>query len=308
MNLYAFDIPDAPADLAPWLERQLTGLHLAELVAELVAVHGASAADDRSLEEVLGPHLQQVLDSGLSAAPLSVLQDLLRHPEILLALQERLLIDGGAYWDGVEEDSAAFEEQVARGWQQLSKTLGEDVAPAGAVKTRLVEPEPTAARPAAKPRSRSWGLMLVTTAAALAVGFFLGDRFGPPPPQVATGWGWQRPGALDAVGSQKEYLNHLANAADEWFKKRPETPAALAKRISEFRDGCTTLLLAEHRPLTAETKAWLRERCSVWAGKLDAHRAALEAGQPVPTVRDAADDTIRKLIQAMRKKAEEVVG
>lgn len=308
MNLYAFDIPDAPADLAPWLERQLAGLHLAELVAELAAVHGESARVDLSIEEGLGAHLQQVLESGLTGVPPTVLQKLLQHPRTLLALQERLLIEGGSYWDEVGANPGAAVEQIARGWQQLSQSLGEDVTPATAVKTRLVEPEPTVTKDRERPRSRSWGLLLATSAAALAIGFFLGDRFGPPAQQVATGWGWQRPGALDAIGSQSEYLNHLANAADEWFKKRPETPVALAKRIGEFRDGCTTLLLAEHRPLTAETKAWLRERCSVWAGKLDAHRTALEAGQSVQTVRDAADDTIRKLIEAMRKKANEVVG
>lgn len=303
MNLHALDIPDAPADLAPWLERQLTGLHLAELVAELSAVHGAHGARDRSLEEVLGPHLQPVLEAGLSKVPHPVLRDLLRHPRSLLALQERLLIEGGPYWDSIEERSESVQDQVTRGWHHVSQLFGADVATIAA-KLPLAEPTPAAQRPA---RQRNWGVTIFAAAAVLIMGFFLGVRFGPQPLTVASGWGWQRPGALEASGTQAEYLNHLADSAEEWFKKRPDTPAALAKRIGEFRDGCSTLLLAEHRPLAADTKQWLRERCSAWAGKLDAHRSGLEAGQDVQTVRAAADDTIQKLIKALRTKATEVV-
>lgn len=306
MNLHALDIPDAPADLAPWLERQVTGLHLAELVAELAAVHGTGTGRERRLDDVLGPHLTRVLESGLSSVPHPVLRDLLRHPRSLLELQERLLIEGGAYWDSIEEPSDTVRNQVVRGWQHVSQLLGED-ATATVPELRRVDPE-SASRPATRARRGGFVLKLLAAAALLVIGFFLGDRFGVQPPQVASGWGWQRPGALDAGGSQAEYLNHLADSAEEWFKKRPDTPAALAKRISEFRDGCTTLLLAEHTPLAAETKQWLRERCSAWAGKLDAHRTGLEAGQAVPAVRDAADETIRKLINALRTKATEVVS
>ncbi len=308
MNLHALDIPDAPADLAPWLERQLTGLHLAELVAELSAVHGSHAGQNRSLEAVLGSDLGRVLEGGLSAVPHSVLRELLRNPRGLLDLQERLLIDGGVYWDRVEERSDVVRDHVARGWQQVSSVLGENTSTVSPTRLRSVEPDSTAARTTARPRRSNWTVMLVTAAAALLVGFFLGDRFGPQPPPVASGWGWQRPGTLEAAGTQREYLNHLADAAEEWFKKRPETPATVAKRISEFRDGCTMLLLAEHRPLADDTRKWLRERCSAWAGKLDAHRSGIEAGQDVRVVRDAADETVKKLIQALRTKAAEVVG
>lgn len=306
MNLHALDIPDAPVDLAPWLERQLTGLHLAELVAELSAVHGTPAGSARGLEDMLGPHLQRVLESGLSTVPHPVLCELLRQPRSLLDLQERLLVEGGPYWDGIEEQSDTVREQFVRGWQQVSQLLGDD-APATPSELRPVESK-SDVRIAPRARRGGYVLTLLAAAATLVIGFFLGDRFGPKPPQVAAGWGWQRPGTLDAVGSQAEYLNHLADSAEEWFKKRPDTPATLARRIGEFRDGCSILLLAEHRPLAPETKAWLRERCSAWAGKLDAHRNGLEAGQDVQAVRAAADDTIQKLIKALRTKAAEVVS
>ena len=69
----------------------------------------------------------------------------------------------------------------------------------------------------------------------------------------------------------------LPSAASDWFKKRPEEPAAVAKRITEFRQGCSMLILAKHAPLSPEDRQWLVERCRLWARKLDDHLVALEA-------------------------------
>lgn len=325
MKLHAFDIPDSAPELAFWLEDQLTGLHLAELVAELSAVHSDTAREEVTLAAILGQNLPGVLKSGLTVVPPAVMRNLLRHPRCLLDLQEQILIEGSSYWDEVEQRTNAVRDRVHRNWQYVSRVLlekGPPIAP-GMSLPRSAEPVelptvperpgqsvsvPTGSGQSALPHGQRTGLkMLAAAAAALLIGFFLGDRFGFQSSQVASGWGWQRPGVFAPVGTQQDYLNHLADSAEEWFKQRPETPAALARRIAEFREGCTALLLAEHPPLTAETRAWLRERCGVWAGKLDTHRNGLEAGQPVQPIRDAADETVRKLIQALRTRAHEVV-
>jgi hypothetical protein len=47
----------------------------------------------------------------------------------------------------------------------------------------------------------------------------------------------------------------------------------------------------------------LVEKCRVWAAKLDAHLAALEGGVSAAKVRDDADATINKLIEALRDRA-----
>src|SRR5262249_35293261 len=120
----------------------------------------------------------------------------------------------------------------------------------------------------------------------------------------ATGWGWSRSGAIDDSLSAKEYLTKLADSAEDWSKKTPATPAELAKRINEFRQGCSTLILAEHKPLPPEDKAWLVERCQAWAKKLDQHLADVEAGKDVLEVRAEADETVSKLIKAIRGRAE----
>ena len=40
MKLIALEIPENPAELAGWLDRQIVGDDLAALVAELEAIHG----------------------------------------------------------------------------------------------------------------------------------------------------------------------------------------------------------------------------------------------------------------------------
>ena len=123
-----------------------------------------------------------------------------------------------------------------------------------------------------------------------------------------TGWGWDRPGALKSNIPADEYLNSLADSANEWFNKRPESPRDLATRIAQFRKGCSTLILADHQPLAEEDRTWLVEKCRAWAEKLDAHLVAIEAGQEVDSVRAAADETINKLMTAMRNRASEIAA
>jgi hypothetical protein len=123
---------------------------------------------------------------------------------------------------------------------------------------------------------------------------------------VAQGWGWERPGAIPSEGRADAYLLTLARAADEWFNKRPSGRADVELRIREFSRGCQILIEAPHEPLPREDAQWLVDRCKAWQNKLDAHLAALEAGEDPLEVRAEADETISNLIKAMRQRADEV--
>jgi hypothetical protein len=101
------------------------------------------------------------------------------------------------------------------------------------------------------------------------------------------------------------YLDRLADAAADWFRARPDEPIALARRLAELREGCSVLILSEHRPLSPEDRTWLVERCRSWAAKLDAHLTAVEAGEDPAKVRAAADETVNRLIAALRERARE---
>ncbi len=285
----SLDIPDTQRELVAWLESHLMGMQLGDLVAELQAVHG-DHPDGPSLEQVCGGQLADVLQSGLGTLEMNRLRQLLQHPRLLLSLQDEIVQRGGDYW---MQRPLRREEEIALASQW--KLLESEMSPT------VVAVAPTMTRRGWLGRSAI--IAILSSAATLAVAFSLRDRFVPAP---APGWGWEKPGALTVNLPPREYLDHLANAAQDWFKKRPENAPDLARRISQFRQGCSNLILAEHRALTPADRDWLRERCRAWATKLDGHLAAIEAGEDVTAVRAAADETVNKLIKAIRDHVQSV--
>jgi hypothetical protein len=288
MKFSALDIPDSNADLAGWLEQHLVGVELADVIAGL-EVFRHETGDAPALDTVLNGRQPAVLDQGLAALTEPQLISLLRHPRLLLPLQERVLTYGGRYW----QDQPISPEQrrlIEAGWAAVS----DRTSPAS---TR----PPVAAGGGIPTRRTPWAKVL-SIAALVLVAVFGWRQFQSPTP-TPPGWGWDKPGALASNLPARDYLNSLADAANDWFKKRPDDAAALRSRIEQFRAGCDTLIAAPHTPLAAADRDWLRERCAVWRGKLDGHLAALQAGQSVEEVRDAADATISKLMTAIRDRA-----
>jgi hypothetical protein len=290
MNLRSLDIPDEPDELAGWLQGELAGWRLAELAAELAAVM-PQLEPVPPLADVIGPHAGDVLARGLSALPVNTLQTLLSHPSLLLELQRWLLEEGSPYW--LEWFQAgrvrAHILEVTR--QRLHQWLADD-RPAGQERPR----------PAVR-----WRSALATVAAALVVAAAGGYLYWT---QIAMprAWGWNRADVLAADIPAADYLDRLANAAEQWFDDQPKTAEALAERLSTMRRGCTRLILAEHTPLAAADRAWLKDRCRLWAQKLDRNLVDLEAGVDLGAVRADADSTVRKLMEALRTRANQAAG
>jgi hypothetical protein len=306
MKLIALEIPEDIAATAGWLEHHLVGLELAALVAELEAAHGL-ADPALSLEQLLGQRRDAVLAKGLGGLPPDRLRQLLLHPRLLLDLQEMIVVSGGPFWQELAASNPMGSEQrlaLDRSWSAIAPALtGEDDSAL-----------PARAGSAAARRSvlkLPWrGLISLAAAATVLLGVFLfvrgpgGDGHQPQPVLTArSGWGWNRPDALPQNLSAAAYFTRLADSAQEWFTKRPAEPLELARRIAEFRQGCSVLILSPHRPLSAEDRTWLVDKCRAWATKLDAHLAAIEAGQDVLKVRGEADETVNKLIAALRERA-----
>jgi hypothetical protein len=305
MRLIVMNIPEQTDALAGWLERQLVGLDLAELVAELEAIHAAGAT--LSLDDVLGGRRADVLQRGLGAVPAEALRQLLRQPRLLLELQELVLEHGGSHWGGVDA-GAEMELAMHRGEQRLL------VAVRG---RRPAAPPAPVVRPteAVTAWYRRPSVVSLATAAALllAVGgywFWLGrtSQTTVPGPTATERWGWNKPGALPNDKPAPEYLNALAGAGAEWFKKQPDDAPGVAQRINEFRQGCSTLILAPHKPLGDEDRKWLVERCRVWAKKLDDQLAALEQGEDPVKVRTEVDGIVNKLVDALHDRAKTAAG
>ncbi|MBV8129008.1 MAG: hypothetical protein JO114_15275 [Planctomycetaceae bacterium] len=294
MKLVALEIPDDPALLPGWLEGHLVNTDLAALVAELEAVHGEHP-DNLSLTDILRDRRDAVLSRGLDSLPAEGLKSLLRNPRLLLELQELILTEGGPCWLSGAAEAASKQDDLGRVWNRLSDPLQQTSRAAASPSRRVV------------PLARWIASFAAAAAIVLGVGVFLverqrgGDQGATA--VAASGWGWSRPGVLADDLPPGVYLDRLADAAGEWFKKRPDDPIALARRISEFRQGCSVLILSPHKPLSAQDRAWLVEKCRAWAAKLDAHLAALEAGASAAKVRDDADATVNKLIEALRDRA-----
>jgi hypothetical protein len=304
MTLQALDIPEDQGQLAEWLEAKLLGLELGELVAELAAVHPASANAAASLEDVLGDQLERVLVGGLKTLQPDTLKQLLVRPLLLLELQERVCIEGGPYWERIGQAVPEVEELVERGWQGLGEKLAGGES--------LPEEEPATIP---LPRRVSWfarpWVVSLATAAAVLLGVFVYQHYVPTEPQgTPTAWGWNRPDALPQNVPAHEYLNKLADEADEWFRQRREGGDAvlLAQRLAELREGCAVLILSEHDPLPVKTRDELLKRCRNWAKQFNDQLAKLEAGANPDEVRKQTDETVETLIKWLRGEAEKVAA
>jgi hypothetical protein len=287
MSLIVPTIPDDAAQLAPWLERQLVGLDLVRLVGELHAIHKPAAREQAPVTDLLAGHLDRIYTQGLGGVPRKVLRHLLTHPGLLLQLQELILENGGPFWDECGHDYDAMNTHVESGRHRLGTLV------------RTILPQRT------ERASRSVWLPILAMAAVVLIGLVSWNLLRPTPQSAGATWGWDKPGALAKNVSREVYLNGLADSAQEWFNKRPDTAVDLGRRIAQFRQGCTTLLLSEHAPLNEKDREWLTERCRKWATKLDAHLADLEAGKDVAAVRQQSDETVNQLIKALRGRAEQ---
>jgi hypothetical protein len=190
----------------------------------------------------------------------------------------------------------------------MMRPVAQEIPDAAA--TLAGSPESHLALPRRGVSARGRGLVSLIMAALTLVAVIIVDRWpgrtgdspflGNESATATSGWGWNRPDAFPQELTRRAYLDHLADSAQEWFRERPNTPLTLARRIAGFRQSCSVLILTAHRPLPAEDRTWLVERCQAWAARLDAHLAAVEAGESWRIVRNRADETIIKLITALR--------
>ena len=304
MNLIALEIPEDPALLPGWLEEHLVSTDLAALVAELEAVHGQHGGEPvPSLDQVLHGQRDALLARGLKTLPGDRLRALLCRPRLLLDLQELLLASGGPHWLDRAARAVEHAQAVERGWGRLKASLRDQPVSGG-----TLPPSRLASEIQRPPRTSllRWAATLATAAAVL-LGVFLVEQARvarqAQSALIASRWGWNRPGALPQDLGPGAYLNRIADAAAEWFNQRPEGPIDLARRLGELRQGCSVLILSPHKPLSAQDRTWLVEKCRAWAAKLDAHLVSLEGGAAAAKGADEADATVDKLIKALRERA-----
>jgi len=288
MKLVAHEIPDAAEQLAPWLEQQLVGMRLRDLVAELTAFLGRQPPS-ATLESLLGERLPTVLDRGLRKLPEPTLRSLLQNPSLLLDLQQRVFIEGGDFWNRVPRSS----EQTAavdRGWEALQAKLSLPAAP---------PPLPRSTMGRLPAWTRAVGALLAAGLLVTATVFFW-------PAQAK--WGFDRPGLVAANQPTPVFFRSLATAIEEdWTPARTADRDRLLTSLKEFRHGCDTLLADPLAHLPEKDRTFLKGRCQKWRDKIDGHIADLEQDRKtVDAVRQDASGTVQTLIKVLRDEAAKV--
>lgn len=314
------DIPDDPAEMPAWLDRQIAGADLHEIVAELAAVHGAApgggSAEADEVSRWLGPSLPAVLARGTAALEGRRVGELLRTPRLLPGLQELVFVEGGEYWQDLAASAASAAGLPSLDVAQLVANGRRPAADDRFGRRNTAEPRreplatanrvPTLGQTPPAPLQRlknNVAPFLAALAASLLVGVGIWAWRGSEP--AATAWGWNRAEAL-AAATPDAYLERLAAGAAEWSAVPPSTESALAARLREMLTGCDRLIAAPHEPLDATDREWLVEKCRTWREKLAGHLVALAESHDVATVGREADATVQKLTAALRARAEEV--
>lgn len=279
MTIYALEIPNDDAAVPRWLEEQLAGPDLRQLVAELRAVESVEPAP--ALKDILGPSRDLMLEQGLGILSTEQRTQLLAHPGLLYELQELVYSSGGEYWLKLltrDSDHRAAQAQ----WPRIQQAIEPTAEPVNETLSR-----------------RSIVVAIMSLAAAVLIGFFAMQS------QLGLGsYGWNKPGVFDVALEKPAYLNHLADRANEWFDAKPTTAPQLATRMKEFRESCDKLIAAQHPQLPDADRDWLRERCRVWSGKIDASLAKLDADpSQLKAVNAEMDETVNKLMTALRERA-----
>lgn len=295
MNLPVLEVPDDPAAVAAWLESQLVGLHLADLVSQLSAVY-QSADSSATLHEVLGAHFDQIVDRGLGSAPLDTLRGLLHRPRLLLELQDRIFIAGGSHWQRVPID-----DEHRRVIERQAKALREKIDSKTAASPETLQQSP------GRSRQRLQVALGLAVAASLAIAAFVWQLSSAGP-----AWGWGKPDSIVARIRRGEsitasgYLKQLAAEAAEWRNKRPVSREQLETRLREMLTGCNALLESSSTPLPPDSRTWLRDKCRAWAARFEQQLTQLEQGADMPTILSQSDETVDRLIAALNSQADKV--
>jgi hypothetical protein len=313
-------VPDEPSELPRWLERRLMAPDFGRFVAELMA-HFPATPGSAPPRDLFDRWLPAALAEGLDPIPLEVLSQLLKHPSALAAFQERIVTDGGPYWDDVINRSEDVSRPFERGKRSLEGILSANTPPSNNKVVRKAAPKaiPKAAPKAIRSETvkrtggrgyRIWAIANTGVAACLAVAVgYLAFR-GPDEPAIPKSqiaWGWGKPSGLATDQSNaKSYLNKLAANVEEWSLHQPGDAVGVGARIAEFRTGCTRLMHSTYGPLTPADKAWLLEQCRAWAKILDGHQQALDNGADPLAVRAQMDETVRAIAATLREKAKQV--
>jgi hypothetical protein len=272
MPPHLFGLLQEGIEVRPWLERQLVGPDLLDVVRELAALHGSEA--EAGAEAVLEARRPEILERGLAALTDEEVQALFSGPSALLRVQEWVLVEGGPYWDGVLSGLAALPP-----------------APL---------PVPTTRKRPARGRLRPWTFASHAAAAAAAaavVWLLVGTRSASVPGDGST--------EVTAATPADAVLPTLAEGLDRrWSAVRRRDDAGAALR--EMQQTCAALAAAPLPQLSESARAAVRHDLARLQQEIEAQRRALEQGGDVWRVRAAVESRLNALLSTRWRDPEDL--
>ncbi len=283
--ILALDMPSESDELVGWLESQLVGYELRSIVRQLEImrdVTGDDLVDGRTwndrLKQSMGADLTGVIASGLSVLSDEKLSELVRYPRLLLALQDRVLLDGSDYWNAkaalADDTDAVAGDALGQG---TNRTQGTKVilAPVQGLHRFSVA-------------NGFWAL--ASLAAAMLIAFFV-YQSGPD-----EGRFFARHGLLNSQSTDQSFLRQLATAVQtDW----QEDDLPFGQKLRLLRDSCDQLLQADLRQLNPKVAQELKDRCLKWRNAFTANLNDLDSGGPLDSIQTNADETVQRLTKLL---------
>lgn len=298
--LEVLEIPDAPAELGPWLDRTLMRPGLAAVVDDLTAIHqgGRESLSAEDAREWLGKDASAVLHRGLASLDNAKLRQLLARPALLPAIQELVLVEGGGYWSALTPaaknatPAITLNKSMPR-WLFVVMPLALAASIAAFI---VIDKQREPALPAGFPPSD----------ASITRGTDAPSAENNAAPQEA--WGWSREDLFDAENKTKKVSFRLADALNDWFTVTVgdrEDIDTLRLHLSEMWAGCQQVL---SEPDDQVSRA-LREHVSDLAERMQSTLRSLEqppadesADETAARVKEQVDAWIQEAADAIRRE------
>jgi len=306
MSLIALDLPENTREWPNWLEQQLVGLELRDVVRQLELIGRGQLEGtwiNPSLDSVLGDRRDALLETGLGSLNEAQLVSLIQHPRLLLELQEFVLIHGGDYWSKVER-STEHETLVADEKQRLSRSVTDALLQSDAptkiestIRRELDDKEGSRTTSVSWQR-RTWLVFAAAVAAAFL--FAILPNFMATQPE---GHFFAHRGLLNSSLKDGEFLRQVASVVSSDWNENATDKKALHEQLIAFRDSCDVLLAANLAQVDTAIAAEFKKRCEVWREKMVKNIDQLASNAPFQEVQLEANATIGKLTQFLNELA-----
>lgn len=307
MSLLTFDLLNGQTDVVVWLENQLTGENLPDVVAELVGWN-VSPSQAASLNELLGDQVSQILDVGLTEAQA---RKLLSAPRLLIELQEQICVKGGAYWQnagaiGESGFSSGMGTSIPPNLDRVLGFLESQVPEIPVSEIPVSEVKQSNHRPNRSGILR-WAPQLLAMVLLIGFAALLFNRGGEVKTALNNDWGLNDLKQLREISNGPDFLDSVAVAMSDWNRKPPVDAREGAIRIQQLIDGCQNLIAAEElarSPLDPESQKWLHTKCTAWIGKFSEELALINQKPDAwPEVSEHMKTKVDKAVSTMREQA-----